>query len=137
MNTDWITGTLGEFYSFKYDKNLPKKDRSKSGKIPIYGSKRLGLNDSELAFYDALCDNESAVRDLQEDTLKKIAVELTNKLRNSTTVDWQVRDSVRAKLRLLVKQILRKYKYPPDQQQKAIELVLKQAEAITSQLGEV
>ena len=62
--------------------------------------------------------------------LKKIAVEITEKLRASTTVDWQVRDSVRAKLRNLVRRLLRKYKYPPDQAAEAIELVMKQAEAL-------
>lgn len=62
----------------------------------------LGLNPDEIAFYDALANNESAVRELGDDILKKIAVEITGKLRNSTTVDWQVRESVRAKLRILV-----------------------------------
>lgn len=93
--------------------------------------KELGLNVDELAFYDALANNESAVRELGDDILKKIAHELTEKLRNSTTVDWQVRDSVRAKLRNLVRVILRRYKYPPDTQQEAIELVLRQAEVLS------
>ena len=91
----------------------------------------LGLNESELAFYDALADNESAVRELGDDILKKIAHELTDKLRNSTTVDWQKRDSVRARLRNLVRITLRRYKYPPDMQEEAIELVLKQAEVLS------
>ena len=93
--------------------------------------KELGLNTDELAFYDALANNESAVRKLGDETLKKIANELTVKLRQSTTVDWQVRNSVRAKLRNLVRIILRRYKYPPDEQKAAIELVLKQAEALS------
>ncbi|MDY0386071.1 MAG: type I restriction endonuclease subunit R [Methanolobus sp.] len=92
----------------------------------------LGLNPDEIAFYDALADNESAVRELGDETLKKIAVEITEKLRNSTTVDWQVRDSVRAKLRILVRRTLQKYKYPPDMAPEAIELVLKQAEALSN-----
>ena len=62
----------------------------------------LGLNPDEIAFYDALANNESAVRELGDEILKKIAVEITDKLRKSTTVDWQVRDSVRAKLKILV-----------------------------------
>jgi type I restriction enzyme, R subunit len=91
----------------------------------------LGLNESELAFYDALADNESAVRLLGDDILKKIAFELTEKLRNSTSVDWQKRDSVRARLRNLVRITLRRYRYPPDLQEKAIQLVLEQAERLS------
>lgn len=93
----------------------------------------LGLNDSELAFYDALADNESAVRELGDDILKKIAHELTDKLRNSTTVDWQKRESVRARLRNLVRITLRRYKYPPDKQEEAIRLVLEQAERLSDE----
>ena len=91
----------------------------------------LGLNTSELAFYDALTDNESAVRELGDETLKKIAVEVTEKLRNSTSVDWQKRESVRARLRNLVRITLRRYKYPPDMQEEAIRLVLEQAERLS------
>jgi type I restriction enzyme, R subunit len=93
----------------------------------------LGLNESELAFYDALADNESAVRELGDDILKKIAHELTDKLRNSTTVDWQKRESVRARLRNLVRITLRRYKYPPDKQEEAIKLVLDQAERLSEE----
>lgn len=92
----------------------------------------LGLNESELAFYDALADNESAVRTLGDDILKKIALELTEKLRHSTTVDWQKRESVRARLRNLVRITLRRYKYPPDRQEDAIKLVLAQAERLSN-----
>ncbi|HFS0768496.1 TPA: DUF3387 domain-containing protein, partial [Pseudomonas aeruginosa] len=88
----------------------------------------LGLNDDELAFYDALANNEASVRELGDEVLAKIAHELTDSLRQNVTVDWSNRDSVRAKLRLLVKRILRKYKYPPDQQEEAAQLVLAQAE---------
>jgi len=91
----------------------------------------LGLNRDEVAFYDALANNESAVRELGDETLRKIAVELTQKLRNSVTVDWAVRDSVRAKLRVMVKTLLRRYKYPPDKQDEAVETVLRQAETLT------
>jgi type I restriction enzyme R subunit len=90
----------------------------------------LGLSEDEVRFYDALADNESAVRELSDETLKKIAHELTENLRKNITVDWSARESVRAKLRLMVKRILRKYKYPPDQQESAVELVLQQAEAL-------
>lgn len=90
----------------------------------------LGLTEDEVRFYDALVDNESAARELTDETLKKIAHELTVNLRKSITVDWSQRESVRARLRLMVKRILRKYKYPPDQQDSAVELVLQQAEVI-------
>ncbi|SOZ24689.1 putative type I restriction enzyme HindVIIP R protein [Cupriavidus taiwanensis] len=90
----------------------------------------LGLTEDEIRFYDALANNESAVRELTDETLKKIAHELTESLRQSITVDWSERESVRAKLRLMVKRILRKYKYPPDQQDGAVELVLQQAQAL-------
>ncbi len=89
-----------------------------------------GFTEDEIRFYDALADNESAVRELSDETLKKIAHELTENLRQNMTVDWSQRESVRAKLRLMVKRILRKYKYPPDQQEAAVELVLKQAQAL-------
>jgi type I restriction enzyme R subunit len=91
----------------------------------------LGLNESELAFYDALADNESAVRELGDEILKQIAHELTEKLRKSTTVDWQKRESIRARLRNLVRITLRRYKYPPDRQEEAIRLVLEQAERLS------
>ena len=92
-----------------------------------------GLNADELAFYDALADNEASVRELGDETLKKIAHELAESLRQNVSVDWAVRDSVRAKLRLMVKRILRKYKYPPLKQDAAVALVLEQAEALSAQ----
>ncbi|TDM05987.1 MAG: DEAD/DEAH box helicase [Ideonella sp. MAG2] len=90
----------------------------------------LGLSDDEVKFYDALATNESAVRELSDETLKKIAHELTESLRQNISVDWSQRESVRAKLRLMVKRILRKYKYPPDAEAAAVELVLEQAQTI-------
>jgi type I restriction enzyme, R subunit len=90
----------------------------------------LGLSEDEVRFYDALATNESAVRELSDETLKTIAHELTESLRSNVTVDWSQRDSVKAKLRLMVKRILRKYKYPPDAADKAVDLVLQQAEAL-------
>ena len=91
---------------------------------------QLGLSEDEVRFYDALANNESAVRELTDETLKKIAHELAENLRKNLTVDWSARESVQAKLRLMVKRILRKYKYPPDQQDAAVELVLQQAQAL-------
>lgn len=91
---------------------------------------KLGLSEDEVKFYDALANNESAVRELKDETLKLIAQELTQSLRRNLKVDWEHRDSVRAELRLMLKRILRKYKYPPDQQEEAVTLVLQQAEAI-------
>lgn len=89
-----------------------------------------GLTPDELLFYDALADNESAVRELGDETLKKIAQELTASLRKNITVDWSKRESIRAKLRILVKRILRKYKYPPDHAEGAIDIVLRQAQEL-------
>jgi type I restriction enzyme R subunit len=91
----------------------------------------MGLNESEFAFYGALADNDSALQILGDETLKAIAREVTEKLRNSTSVDWQKRESVRARLRNLVRITLRRYKYPPDQQEEAIRLVLEQAERLS------
>ncbi len=91
---------------------------------------QLGLNEDEVKFYDALANNESAVRMLEDEILKKIAQELTQSLRDNLTVDWSERESVRAKLRLMVRRILRKYKYPPDQADAAVELVLEQAQSL-------
>jgi len=94
---------------------------------------QLGLSEDELRFYDALANNEASVRLLGDETLKKIAHELTENLRQNVSVDWAERESVRAKLRLMVKRILRKYKYPPDQQENAIQTVLQQAEMLSAE----
>jgi type I site-specific restriction-modification system R (restriction) subunit len=91
---------------------------------------QLGLTEDEVKFNDALATNESAVRELSDETLKIIAHELAENLRKNLTVDWSQRESVQAKLRLMVKWILRKYKYPPDMQDAAVELVLEQAKAL-------
>ncbi|MDR5904800.1 type I restriction endonuclease subunit R [Halomonas qiaohouensis] len=105
---------------------------AKQFKAEMEREQNLGLNPDEIAFYDALATNESAVRELGDETLKKLAVEVTEKLRKSTTVDWQVRESVRARLRILVRRTLQRYKYPPDKAPEAVELVLKQAEALSN-----
>jgi len=105
---------------------------AKQFKADLERDEALGLNRDEIAFYDALANNESAVRELGDATLKKIAIELTEKLRKSTTVDWQVRESVRARLRILVRRTLQRHKYPPDGQEDAIDMVLEQAEALSN-----
>jgi type I restriction enzyme R subunit len=92
----------------------------------------LKLTQEEMAFYDALETSESAVRELGDEVLRKIATELTESLRKNVSVDWSVRETVRAKLRLLVRRILRKYKYPPEYEPTAVETVLKQAEALSN-----
>ena len=90
----------------------------------------LGLTDDEVAFYDALEVNDSAVKVLGEPTLRDIARELVDAVRKNVTIDWTVKDSVRAKLRILVKRILKKHGYPPDKQEHATQTVLKQAELL-------
>jgi type I restriction enzyme R subunit len=105
-------------------------EMAKKFKAVAERGEELGLTEDEIRFYDALAENESAVRELSDETLKKIAHELTENLRRSLSVDWSHRESVRARLRLMVKRILRKYKYPPDQQESAVELVLQQAQAL-------
>jgi type I restriction enzyme R subunit len=90
----------------------------------------LNLSDDETAFYDALCDNESAVVDLGDETLKAIARELVTMLRKNTSIDWTLKQNVQAKLRVLVKKMLNKYKYPPDKQENATKTVLEQAEVL-------
>jgi type I restriction enzyme R subunit len=91
---------------------------------------KLNLTDPELAFYDALAANGSAKELMGDDMLAAIARELASKIRNSATVDWAVKESVKAQLRVDVKRLLRKYKYPPDQQEAATRLVLEQAVAL-------
>ena len=90
----------------------------------------LGLSEDEIAFYEALEVNDSAVRVLGEPTLKAIARELVKSVQANRTIDWTIRESVRAKLRVIVKRILRKHGYPPDKQAEATETVLKQAELL-------
>ena len=90
----------------------------------------LGLSEDEIAFYDALEVNDSAVKVLGDDTLKTIARELVETVRRNATIDWTVKESVRARLRVMVKRILRKYGYPPDKQEKATLTVLEQAELL-------
>jgi type I restriction enzyme R subunit len=93
----------------------------------------LGLTDAELAFYDALETNDSAVKVLGDDTLRAIAQELVRTVRANVTIDWTMRENVRAHLRVLVKRILRRHGYPPDRQERATETVLEQAALLSSE----
>ncbi|MBC7085712.1 MAG: type I restriction endonuclease subunit R [Methanomethylovorans sp.] len=93
----------------------------------------LGLTEDEIAFYDALETNDSAVKILGDETLRTIARELVSAVRSNVTIDWTVRENVRAKMRVLVKRILRRYGYPPDKQERATQIVLLQAEALSQE----
>jgi type I restriction enzyme R subunit len=95
--------------------------------------KKLGLSEEELAFYDALETNDSAVKVLGDETLRTIARELVKTVRSNVTIDWTLRENVRAQLRVLVKRILRKHGYPPDRQEKATQTVLEQAELLSAE----
>jgi type I restriction enzyme R subunit len=94
---------------------------------------KLNLSEDELAFYDALETNDSAVKVLGDETLRTIARELVATVRNNVTIDWTLRENVRAQLRVLVKRILRKYGYPPDKQEKVTETVLEQAALLSAE----
>jgi type I restriction enzyme R subunit len=95
---------------------------------------KLSLSPDEVAFYNALETNDSAVKVLGDETLKTIAREIADKVRANATIDWTIRESARAKLMVIVKRTLNKYGYPPDKQQKAIDTVLKQAELLADNL---
>lgn len=107
---------------------------AKSIKAENLEAEKLGLTNDEVAFYDALEVNDSAVHVLGDDTLREIAKEIADKVRANTTIDWAIRESARAKLMVLVRRTLNKYGYPPDRQQKAIDTVLKQAELLAESL---
>lgn len=97
---------------------------------------QLNLSEEEVAFYDALADNESAKQVLGDETLKTMAKELVDTVRKNVTVDWTMRDAVQAKLRLLVKKLLKRYGYPPDKQEKATLTVLDQAKLLCKDWAE-
>jgi len=94
----------------------------------------LGLTDYEYAFYTAVADNDSAKQLMQQEKLRELAVVLTETIRQNASIDWTIKESVKAKLKVAVKRILRKYGYPPDMQMLATETVLKQAELIANEL---
>ena len=98
--------------------------------------KELGLSEDEIAFYDALANNESARDLLGDEVLKKIAREITEIVKKNTTIDWKLREAVRAKLRVMVKKLLKKYGYPPDKSEMATGLVLEQAEGLSEDVVE-
>ena len=102
--------------------NLAKKIRDDKNR-----GKQLNLTEEELAFYDALADNDSAVQVLGDETLRTMATELSKTIKNNISIDWTLRENIQAKLRVSIKRLLRKYGYPPDKQKVATELVLKQA----------
>ncbi|MFH1244209.1 MAG: type I restriction endonuclease subunit R [bacterium] len=104
---------------------LAKKIRDEKNK-----GKDMGLTEEEVAFYDALANNESAIRELGDVTLKAMARELVEMLRKNTTIDWTIKESVQAKLRVYIKRLLKKYRYPPDKQEGATKIVLEQAELL-------
>jgi type I restriction enzyme R subunit len=102
--------------------NLAKKIRDDKNR-----GTQLNLSEEELAFYDALADNDSAVQVLGDETLRTMATELSKTIKNNLSIDWTLRANIQAKLRVSIKRLLRKYDYPPDKQKVATELVLKQA----------
>jgi len=93
----------------------------------------MGLSSYEYAFYSAVANNKSARELMQKDTLRELAIVLTDKVRKNTSIDWTIKESVRAKLRVIVKRTLRKYGYPPDMEKLATETVLKQAELLAEE----
>jgi type I restriction enzyme R subunit len=111
--------------------NLAKKIRDDKNR-----GKQLNLSGEELAFYDALADNDSAVQVLGDETLRTMAMELSKTIKNNLSIDWTLRENIQAKLRVSIKRLLRKYDYPPDKQKVATELVLKQAKLTCGNLAE-
>lgn len=97
--------------------------------------KKLGLTEYEYAFYSAVSNNDSARELMQQEKLRELAVELTNTIKQNASIDWNIKESVRAKLKVAVKRLLRKYGYPPDMQLLATETVLKQAEMLAKELS--
>ena len=94
-----------------------------------------GLSKEEIAFYDALASHETAEQVLGDDTLKIIAHELTKSIKDNMSIDWNLRDSARAKMRVIVKRLLKKYGYPPEISKQAIDTVIEQAELMSEQLA--
>ena len=88
----------------------------------------LGLNEAEVAFYDAVAQNDSAILELGDDVLQQIAKDLVKTVRESVSIDWNLKESVRAGMRAKVRRLLAKYDYPPDKEARAVELILEQAE---------
>jgi len=98
-------------------------------------AEHMGLSDYEYAFYTAVANNDSAKEVMEQNSLRELAVVLTKKIRENASIDWQIKENVRAKLKVIVKRLLRQYGYPPDMQLLATETVLKQAEMIANELA--
>ena len=96
----------------------------------------LGLTNAEVALYDAIIQNDSAIMEMGDETLKTIAHELVDTIRRSATIDWTLKESVRARMRSRIKRLLAKYKYPPDKQEEAVKLIIEQAEHLAAYDGE-
>ena len=96
----------------------------------------LGLSDDEVALYDAIIQNDSAIMQMGDDTLKTIAQQLVVTIRNSATIDWTFKETVRAKMRSKIKRLLARYKYPPDRQEETVKLIIEQAEHLAAYDGE-
>ena len=96
--------------------------------------KELGLSDYEYAFYTAVADNDSARELMEKDRLRELAIVLTEKIKQNASIDWAIKESVKSKLKVIVKRTLRDFGYPPDMQKLATETVLKQAELIANEL---
>lgn len=101
----------------------------------INRGEQMGLSDAEVAFYDALADNETARQVMADEELRKISAELVEAVRNNVTIDWALKESVRAKIRVIVKRILNRYGYPPDKREEATRLVLMQAERLCGEMA--
>ncbi|MCT4372567.1 DUF3387 domain-containing protein [Yangia mangrovi] len=109
-------------------------DIAKDVKASAMRGEAEGMSDDELAFYDALAQNDTAVEAMGNEQLRIIAHELLDQVRRNATVDWHKKESARAKMRILVRRILRKYGYPPDLSKEAIQTVLEQAEALLHEI---
>lgn len=134
--SDRLQATLGKYHNRAIETAKVIEELIEMAKDFAKATKHgedLGLNFDELAFYDALAENEAALREMGDEILKKIAIELTEKLRSSISVDWQKRESVRAKMRNVIRIILKRYKYPPDRTQEAMDMVMKQAEVLSDE----
>jgi len=134
--SDRLQATLGKYHNRAIETAKVIEELIQMAKDFAAASKHgedLGLNFDELAFYDALAENESALIEMGDETLKKIAIELTTKLRSSISVDWQKRESVRAKMRNIIRIILKRFKYPPDSAAEVLDMVMQQAEVLSDE----
>ncbi len=115
---------------------MPHRPQSRAHRLARAANERgekLHFTEEDLAFYDALETNDSAVKVLGDETLRKITHELVETVRNNATIDWTIKESARARMRTMVKRILRKYGYPPDKQEKTTQTVLEQAELLSKE----